>query len=151
MAERALRSGHRSAPEDGDDDIAKVQGDIDYLRQELMLIEAERARCQLVKKHETLEYLKRTEGWGVFGALDQATKTLLKADKLLPVNDDNLGRFLSCRQKLRNFLTDYKGREKKVLGYWKQCQRGVANDKLEEARIKKEKAAEKALTKKRKR
>ena len=65
-----------------------MRGDFDDLRRELLLIEAERERCRLVRKHETLEYLKRTDGWGVFGALDQATKALLKADKLLPVNDD---------------------------------------------------------------
>jgi hypothetical protein len=40
--------------------------------------------------------------------------------------------------------------EKNVLGHWEQCQRFVAYDKLGAARIKTDKAAEKALAKKRK-
>jgi hypothetical protein len=150
MTERALRSAHRSTPE-GYEDIVKVRQDIDDLRQEVVKVETEQSRCQLVRKHETLEYLKRSKHWDVFGGLEEAKKTLRKVGKLLPITDDNLGRFLTFRLKLQNFLTDYKGREGMVLRYWERCQRRAAEDKLIEARIKKEKAAEKALAKKRKR
>ena len=43
-----------------------------------------------------------------------------------------------------------KKKTRNVLGHWEQCQRFVAYDKLGAARIKTDKAAEKALAKKRK-
>jgi hypothetical protein len=149
MTERTLRS----APKEGADKLVDVREDYNYLVQELRMLETERMLCHdksVLNKSGTIEFYKR-KNYSVFSNLRHYTLESIRTDKLLPINDDNLAVFQSHNRRLRaklNLANYY--RAMAIRGHTKQ-HRLVAEDKLIQARIKKEEAAEKALAKKRKR
>jgi hypothetical protein len=89
---------------------------------ELMKIGAEKARCEAERKWNTLEYCKRGY-FKIFLGIHEFSKGVLKVEKLLPVNDDNLWQFQRCSRRVRVFLTTYSSRERGSLGAWAKQKR----------------------------
>jgi hypothetical protein len=63
MAQRSLRSAHHSIPDDGDEDIVKVRQDIDDLRQEVVRVEAEKARKGAALTLSSSDTPKKMQKW----------------------------------------------------------------------------------------
>ena len=116
------------------------------------MLETERMLCHdksVLNKKSTIEFYKR-KNYSVFSNLRHYTLESIRTDKLLPINDDNLEVFQSHNRCLREMLKHANKYRAMAIRDHTTQHRLVAEDKLIQVRIKEEKAAEKASTKKRK-
>ena len=155
MAERTstLRSAHRSAPKaDGSkqaDEWIKFLQYSEKLR--LLVLEKEECHAKEVEwKTSTIEHYK-WKNWSVFTGITTRVNHMKRIEKLGPITPGNVDDFEQFNDKMGAFFPAVDGARERAIRDHEKQHRLVAEDKLRQACIKKDKAAEKAPAKKRKR
>jgi hypothetical protein len=149
MAERALSSAPKAEDSEQAGEWVKFLQYCEKLR--LLVLEKEECHAPEVEnKTSTIEHYK-WKNWSVFTGLAYRVGAMKKIEKLGPITPENSHHFGRFNRETTCFFKEVNlARERAIRDHEKQ-HRLVAEDKLIQARIKEEKAAEKALAKKRKR